>query len=176
MTIRPATSQDLDACRRLDGTCQSDSVWNMQQLSERESVTVLFSSVRLPRPVEVPYPARADDLAERLERGEPLFVAEDEGDVLGWLAASLDRGSGLARLGHLVVTPERRRQGVATALLREAVKSAREAGMRALLVPCQAKNGPAIAFCRRLGLELCGYNEQQYGDHDVSLLFAYRIR
>ena len=178
MIVRPATPGDLDACRRLDGSSQSDSVWNMQQLSEREGITVLLASVRLPRVVEVPYPADVNDLAERLDRGDALLVAEDESEetVAGWLALAFDRAAGLARLEHLLVAPERRRRGVATAMLREAVKVSRQAGMRAMLMACQAKNGPGIALCRKLGLEMCGYNEQQYGDHDVSLLFAYRIR
>ena len=175
MTIRPAGPRDLEECRRLDGSCASETVWNMQQLGERDGITILFSEVRLPRPMEIAYPVSLTGLARRLERGDSIMVAED-GGIIGWLAMSVDDGCGLARVDHLVVAPERRREGIGTSLLREATRSAREAGLRVVLLACQAKNGPAIAFCRRLGLEFCGYNEQQFADHEVTLLFAYRVR
>lgn len=175
MQIRQATSHDLDACRALDGTVTSDTVWNMQQLSERETTTIVLSEVRLPRPVDLPYPRSRDDLGTRLERGDCVLVADEDG-VVGFVTMSLDRGTGVGRVGDLVVDPERRRQGIGTALLKAAVASARIAGLRVVVVPCQARNGSGYAFCRRLGLEFCGYDEQYYLDHDVTLLFAYRTR
>jgi GNAT superfamily N-acetyltransferase len=144
-------------------------------LSERESLTVVLSEVRLPRPVVLPYPRQRDDLGARLERGDCFLVADEEGAV-GFLTLSLDRGAGVARVDDLLVDPQCRRRGIGTALVRAAVAAAREAGMRVVTLPCQAKNGAGHAFCRRLGLELCGYDEQHYLDHDVTLLFAYRTR
>jgi GNAT superfamily N-acetyltransferase len=176
MEVRPAVPHDVDVCRLLDGSCQSDSVWNMQQVAERDAVSVRLSRVRLPRPLEVPYPANLDDLSERLKRGGLVLVAaEGELGIAGCLAASYDRACAVAWVGHLLVSPEKRRQGVATALVREAARQVGEAGMRVLMVPCLAKSSPAVAFCRHLGLELCGYNEHQYADHAVTLQFAYRI-
>lgn len=175
MIVRPATTKDLEQCRRLDGSCLSETVWNMQQLSERDDITILLSEVRLPRPVEIAYPASFADLPHRLERSGCILVAEEDG-ICGWLAMSVNDACSLASVDHLIVSPERRREGIGTALLREAVKVAREMRLRVVLLACQAKNGPAIAFCRRLGLEFCGYNEQYFADHEVTLLFAYRVR
>lgn len=175
MRIRSATLRDIPACRQLDGSTVSDAVWNMQQTNDRDSITIVLSEVRLPRTVELPYPLTLEDLDGRLERGDLVLVAEEGEALLGCLAMSW-RGADVAVVDHVLVMPDRRRQGTGRALVREAVRFARDAGLRVILAPCQAKNGPAIAFYRRLGLEFCGYNEQQYADHDVTLLFAYRTR
>jgi GNAT superfamily N-acetyltransferase len=176
MEVRPAVTHDIESCRRLDGSCTSDNVWNMQQTSERDAVSIRLSRVRLPRSVDVPYPANLDDLSERLKLGDLVLVAaEGEAVASGCLAASYDRACGIAWVCHLLVAPEARRQGLATDLLKEAARLARLAGLRAVMVPCLAKSGPAVGFCRHLGLELCGYNEHQYAEHQVTLQFAYRM-
>ena len=175
MKIRQATTHDLEACRAIDGAVTSEAVWNMQQLSERDSVTIVLSEVRLPRPVHLPYPRQRDDLGKRLERGDCFLVADD-GGVVAFITMSTDSGSGVGSVDDFVVAPEWRRRGVGTALLRAAVAAARDVGTRVVMLPCQARNGAAHAFCRRLGLEFCGYDEQRYLDHDVTLLFAYRTR
>ena len=146
----------------------------MQQFSERDGLSVVFSEVRLPRPAEVEYPAALDDLEDRAARGDIVLVAEDDG-VAGCLAMSGDAAGSVACVDHLLVSPDKRRRGLGTGLLREGVKHARQAGLRAVIASCLATNGPAIAFYQRLGLEFCGYNEQRYADHQVTLLFAYRI-
>ncbi len=175
MVIRPATLRDLEACRRLDGSSTSESVWNMQQASERGAISVLLSEVRLPRPLEVPYPASTEDLIPRFERGDLFLVAEDEAGTVGWLAMSEDGAGNSGRVDHLVVDWDHRRQGLGTALLREAVQEGRRRGLRAVFCSCPAKNGPAAGFYRKLGLEFCGYNEHLYAEHEIALLFAYRM-
>lgn len=172
--IRPAVLSDLDACRRLDGSVVSEYVWNMQQSTQRGDVSVLFSQVRLPRSLEVAYPSARDDLVIRLERGDLFLIAEDM-ETIGWLALSHDSGRGLGVVDHLIVMPERRRMGVGTELMRHAVDRARRLRARAVLTSCLAKNGPAVAFFRHLGMEFCGYNEHLYSDHEIALLFAYRL-
>lgn len=173
-TIRPATLNDLESCRRMDGTVVSEHVWNMQQSSQRVDVSLLFSQVRLPRPLEVPYPSTRDDLVSRLEGGHAVLVAEQE-QIVGWVALSYDDGIDVATVNHLMVVPERRRQGIGTQLMRSAVEGARRLRARVVMVPCLAKSGPAISFLRHLGLEFSGYSEHLFSDHEIALLFAYRI-
>ncbi|MGI6207412.1 MAG: GNAT family N-acetyltransferase [Anaerolineae bacterium] len=172
--IRPIVLSDLDACRRLDGSVVSEYVWNMQQSTQRGDVSVLFSQVRLPRSLEVAYPAARDDLVIRLDRGDLMLIAEDT-EPVGWISFSYDAGRGLGTVDHLIVTPERRRMGVGTELMRQAVDHARRLRARVVLTSCLAKNGPAVAFFRHLGMEFCGYNEHLYSEHEIALLFAYRL-
>lgn len=173
-SVRFATINDLDACRRMDGAVISEQVWNMQQSSQRTDVSLLFSQVRLPRPLEVPYPSSRADLVSRLNQGHVILVAEQD-QVVGWVSMSHNGGIDVASVDHLMVVPERRRQGIGTLLMRSAVEGARRLRARVVLVPCLAKNGPAIAFLRHLGLEFSGYNEHLYSDHEIALFFAYRI-
>jgi len=173
-TIRPATLNDLDACRRMDGSVVSEQVWNMQQSSQRIATSLLFSQVRLPRPLEVPYPSARDDLVSRLQGGHLLLVAEQD-QVVGWVAVSCDGALGVATVDHLIVLPERRRQGIGTELMRSAAEGARRLHARVVMAPCLAKSGPAIAFLQHLGMEFSGYNEHLFSEHEIALLFAYRV-
>ncbi len=145
-TIRPATLNDLEPCRRMDGTVVSEHVWNMQQSSQRIDVSLLFSQVRLPRPLEVPYPSTRDDLVSRLEGGHVVLVAEQD-QIVGWVALSYDDGIDVATVNHLIVVPERRRQGIGTQLMRSAVEGARRLRARVVMVPCLAKSGRPLPSC-----------------------------
>jgi len=65
------------------------------------------------------------------------LVAEEEGEVIGYLAASAARigaQGGWALIGPLVVLPSRHRQGVGTALMAEALRRLRATSRGAALV------------------------------------------
>jgi len=158
----------------MDGSVVSEHVWNMQQSSQRVAVSLLFSQVRLPRPLEVPYPSARDDLVSRLQGGHLLLLAEQD-QAVGWVALSYDAGVGMATVNHLVVLPERRRQGIGTELMRSAVEGARRLHARVVMAPCLAKSGPAISFLQHLGMEFSGYSEHLFSNHEIALLFAYRL-
>jgi ribosomal protein S18 acetylase RimI-like enzyme len=80
------------------------------------------------------------------------FVAttEDERTVVGF-ALARRAGSRLVRLTDLYVTPERRRQGVATRLLRALREAAAADGAEALDLEVQVTNDAARAAYARLG-------------------------
>jgi ribosomal protein S18 acetylase RimI-like enzyme len=80
---------------------------------------------------------------------ELFFVAVADGAVVGAVMAGFDGVRGW--IHHLAVSPEQRRRGIATALVRAA-----EAGLGALGCPkvnlqVRATNAGVIAFYRRLG-------------------------
>lgn len=65
------------------------------------------------------------------------LVAEEEGEVIGYLAASAARvgtQDGWGLIGPLVVLPSRHRQGIGTALMAEAVRRLRTTSRGAALV------------------------------------------
>jgi ribosomal protein S18 acetylase RimI-like enzyme len=80
------------------------------------------------------------------------FVATAEGDhtIVGF-ALARRAGSRLVRLTDLYVTPERRRQGVATRLLRALREAAAADGAEALDLEVQVANDTARAAYARLG-------------------------
>lgn len=173
--IRAATINDLDACRRMDGSVVSAEVWNMQLNAQRTDIALLFSQVRLPRPLAVPYPSNCTNMVANLGRDLQVFVADEGGSVVGWIAVTINASVEVAWVDHLMVTPERRRQGLGTALMQAAADYARSKRARSMMVPCSAKSSPAISFLRYLGMEFCGYNEHLYSDHQVAFIFAYHI-
>jgi ribosomal protein S18 acetylase RimI-like enzyme len=108
---------------------------------------------------EVPEPPHVDvDHAEELREiagivsGEVALVAEDAdgSEPLGF-ALARRRGSKLARLTDLYVTPEARRRGVAEALVRQVVDEYRSHGVEFLDLEVMADNAAARTIYARWG-------------------------
>jgi ribosomal protein S18 acetylase RimI-like enzyme len=77
-----------------------------------------------------------------------------------------------------MVAAERRRKGVGSALLRQAVAWARRAGVRKLELHVFPHNEPAIELYERFGFEREGYRRNHYrrGDGYVdAILMAYEL-
>ena len=89
----------------------------------------------------------------------PLWVAERDGAVAGWLSVNDFYGraayAATAEVG-VYVDEEHRRAGVATALLDHAIAQAPRLGLTTLLAFVFAHNGPSIALFERHGFESWG--------------------
>jgi putative acetyltransferase len=86
------------------------------------------------------------------------LVAEEQGEVIGYLAASTARigsQSGWALIGPLVVLPSRHRQGIGTALMAEALRRLRTTSRGAALVGDPAYYG-RFGFRAFRGLAVTG--------------------
>jgi putative acetyltransferase len=86
------------------------------------------------------------------------LVAEEEGEVIGYLAASAARigtQDGWGLIGPLAVLPSRHRQGIGTALMIEALRRLRETSRGAALVGDPAYYG-RFGFRAFLGLSVAG--------------------
>ena len=86
------------------------------------------------------------------------LVAEDEGEVIGYLAASAARigtQDGWGLIGPLVVLPSRHRQGIGTALMAEALRRLRVTSRGAALVGDPAYYG-RFGFRACPGLSVAG--------------------
>ena len=76
-------------------------------------------------------------------------VAEIDGVIIGYAAASIV--ADIAELQRIAVTEDRRRAGVAAALLAAIVTRARAGRADRLLLEVRHDNGPALAFYARHG-------------------------
>ena len=89
-----------------------------------------------------------DDLAGlaalRLQDGEALLVAELDGEVVGTLIASWDGWRG--HMYRLAVSPERRRSGIASALVAEGERRLVAAGARRVNALVEDENELGVAF------------------------------
>jgi GNAT superfamily N-acetyltransferase len=174
--VRPAIASDLSRLVAMDHSCLSDYVWQLELRREAGQITSSFREVRLPRTIPVTYPREPMTLADEWNRRDAVLVALFEGEPVGYLCATEEHPSSIARVTDLVVTPERRRQGVGSALLTAMEAWASKRGVRRLILEMQSKNQPCIRLAQKFGYEFCGYNDQYYPTQDVALFFGRALK
>ncbi len=122
--------------------------------------------IRLARPEDLPaicaieeksfaHPWPEELLAAYLgEKGCLVLVAEER-EVIGFLIACCERSGGRAvfHVHDLATAPESRRQGVATALLEDLIRSAIAARVSSLRLEVRPQNEAALRFYARHGFE-----------------------
>jgi RimJ/RimL family protein N-acetyltransferase len=109
-----------------------------------------------------------------------VFVAEDEGRIVGRLSIARDQHPAsrhVADLG-LMVAASHRRRGIGSALLRTAVEWAQDSEVRKLELHVFPYNEAAIALYEHFGFVKEGYRRAHYrrGDEYVdAILMAYDV-
>jgi len=109
-----------------------------------------------------------------------VFVVEDDGSVVGRLSLARDphpASQHVADLGLMVATGHRRR-GLGKALLEEAIRWARDSGIRKLELHVFPWNDPALRLYEAFGFEREGLRREHYardGEYVDAILMAYRI-
>ncbi len=175
MEIRPAVATDLPRLMGMDHSCTSDYVWQVDLRREAGQVSVNLREVRLPRAVQVLYPRNPFTLADEWQyRSAMLTVATPEPSA--YICINAQSAAEVVWVTDLVVTPEWRKRGVGTALLKAAEIWALERNSRILFFETTAKNHPAIRLAQKFGLEFCGYNDHYYANHDVALFFGRTLK
>jgi ribosomal protein S18 acetylase RimI-like enzyme len=172
MRIYRADIHDLAACLALDGSYETDFVWQVTQRLEDDQVAIRFRTTHLPRTMRVPYPSWGEALLAHQERGDLILVGVENAEVRGYIDQESQPDQGLAWLHHLIVSPAHRRHGIGTALLARGLQHARQLGLSHAMTVIQSKNFPAIKFLERNGFAFCGYNERFYRNLDIGLYFA----
>jgi len=174
--VRPAVATDIPRLMTLDHSCQSDYVWQLDLRRDAGQVTANFREVRLPRSIDVAYPRNPFSLGDEWTRRDVTFIAVHEKVPVGYLCAREEHISAVAWVTDMVVAPEQRRKGAASALLTAAQAWALERQVRRLILEMQSKNQPCIRFAQKFGYEFCGYNDQYYPTQDVTLFFGRAIK
>jgi ribosomal-protein-alanine N-acetyltransferase len=94
---------------------------------------------------------------------EAFIVAEEDGKIVGYIMSRIEVGlssfglGGLVRKGHVVsiaVLPERRRKGIATALLAEAMEGMRHYKAKQCYLEVRVTNEGGIALYKKMGFEV----------------------
>lgn len=174
--IRPAIANDLARLIALDHSVLSDYVWQLELRREAGQTFANFREVRLPRSVVVAYPRNPSALADEwTHRGVVLVALQDEAPI-GYACATEEHTAAIAWLTDLVVTSEKRRQGVATALLTAIQTWAVGKSAKRLILEMQSKNQPCIRLAQKFGYDFCGYNDQYYPTQDVALFFGRALK
>jgi ribosomal protein S18 acetylase RimI-like enzyme len=174
--IRPALASDLSRLMALDHTTRSDHVWQLELRRDAGQVLATFREVRLPRPITLGYPHDPFGLADEWKRMSMMYTAISGPDAVGYIMVMEQAPLSLLRVTDLVVAPQVRRQGVASALLVAAQDWASDRGIGRIMLEMQAKNLPAIRFAQKHGFEFCGYNDHYYLSQDVALFFVRALK
>jgi ribosomal protein S18 acetylase RimI-like enzyme len=171
--VRPAVAADLSHLMGLDHSSSTDHVWQLElhRESRGAEIAATFREVRLPRPVNLSYPNDPFSLADAWPRKAGLLVATVGNDAVAYAAITEPR-SATAWITDLVVAPRWRRQGVADKLLDSAQEWASGRNNLRMVFEMQSKNHSAIRLAQKHGYDFCGYNENYYSTHDITLFFA----
>ena len=140
MIIRDAANGDLQAIVEI----YNDTIPTRLATADLEPVTAA---------------ERAGWLARHSPRRHPLWVAEMDGEVAGWLGFEPFYGRPAYRHTAEVsvyVARSRRRRGVGASLLEHALRRGPELGLRTLLGFIFAHNEPSIALFAGFGFERWG--------------------
>ena len=172
MHIYRADLRDLTGCLQLDGSYETESVWQITQQQEGGQVVTRFQVARLPRAMQVQYPGWSEALLAHQQRGDLILVAAAASEVHGYIDQESQPDQSVAWIHHLVVKPEHRRQGIGSALLARGLQHGRQQGMAQVMTVVQSKNYPGIQFLQKHGFKFCGYNERFYRSRDIALYFV----
>jgi len=172
MNIRPAKLDDLPTCAQLDGSYQTDWVWQMDAQTRGTEVRVAFRTMRLPRRLTVSHQLDEMVLEWDWQHEECFLVAEEGEEILGCLDMRIQPWERLGWVYHLVVDRGHRRRRVGTALLQAGMDWGRQEGLRSIMIQTATKNYPAIQFCQRRGFVFCGYSDVYFASRDIALFFA----
>jgi ribosomal protein S18 acetylase RimI-like enzyme len=148
----------------------------METREGNDALTTTFRMARLPREIRVNYPREGDVLLAGWQRRDGFMVAEEVGQVYGYVALTAQAEHGIAWVGDLVVDRPWRRRGIGTALLRAAAQWGCDHDLVRLVIEVQTKNYPAIRFCQSRGLAFCGYNDHYWPSQDIALFFGESLR
>ncbi len=111
------------------------------------------------------------DLASSL-----LWVAEDDGRVVGHVCCAVAAGGSLGWILNLAVLAHYRRQGIGQRLLAKGIEQLRAAGVGCIMITAEAENSTAQRLYHRLGFTPVGTGANYYGDGQDRTIFEYRVK
>lgn len=111
------------------------------------------------RPEDDSWTRRRKNYADILDEGGVMFLAEEDGRVVGVAVCEQEKGGSptwewpqsMFVVVDIIVLPELRRSGVGEALMREVEREARERGVAALDLMVAAPNEAARSFYEKHG-------------------------
>ena len=145
----------------------------MSHITIREARKEDIEKVYKIEKLSFPYPYSPWDFRYYLEVEREFFlVAEKENELVGYIVSSLYNR--LLTIVSLAVTPERRREGIATRLLTSIEEKARN---KANIIELQVRvsNKPAISLYEKTYFEKIGKISNYYRDGENAYLFRKKI-
>jgi len=180
--IRSLSPADLPGLLLIDHDYVSDHVWQMNVQEETGAspadyqMHINFRQSQLPRSVHVAYPRSTTSLTDDWKKRDEVLVAILAGEVVGYISIMLNIAPMTAWATDLAIVRRHRRQGIGSGLVLAGQAWGHQKGSYRMVLEMQPKNYPAISLAKKLGYDLCGYNDRYYPNHDIALFFAKTIR
>lgn len=174
--IRPAVNADVEYLTKFDHSVETQSVWQMDQFGDKETIQIRFQEARLPRTMKVLYPYNQAALGERWRFHTLTLVACISNAPVGYVSVSTLIALHQLWVKDLVVDQNWRRQGIATGLLRAVRDWGVERNFLTLLLEMSSKNYPMINMCKGLGFQFCGYHDHYFNGGDIALFFIKQMK
>ena len=172
MEIRPVQPADLDDLLEINGTVESSEYLHLEKTGE--GLAVSWRLEQRPLREQRILPNRMNDeqkfalrqIVSGADEGHAL-LAEHGAQKAALLVAQAQPQYGTLRLVDLRVDYDFRREGLATALVFQAVTEARGKGLRAVTTETLTDNLPAARLLFKCGFDLAGLDAQRHTNHDL---------
>ena len=115
---------------------------------------------------------------------ETFIVAEEDGNIVGYIMCRIEIGlssigmGGLTRKGHVVslaVMPENRKQGIASALLKEAMQGLQSYKAKQIFLEVRVTNDDAVTLYKKLGLAVTRTIGGYYSDGEDAYVMSKKL-
>lgn len=174
MQIRPAEPRDLDLLTEIDGTIETSQYLHVERSSPGQGLGASWRveerPLRQPLVKSNPIDDERRFLVRQIVTGhdEGLALLAEHDDVpVALLVAQADVARGTFRVHDLRVDYDHRRQGLATALLYQAIAAARDRELRAVAAETTTDNHPAAMLLAKLGFDVSGLDTRRNTNHDL---------
>jgi len=123
------------------------------------------------------------DLHQRFP--ETFIVAEDNGEVVGYIMCRMELGlsnfgfKGLVKKGHIVsvaVVPQYRRKGIGEALVSKAMEGMRLYNAKQCFLEVRVTNTQAISLYKKLGFQVTRTIHGYYADGEDAYLMSRELK
>ena len=149
---------------KIQASYQTSYYYEVKQMEDTDHFGVLFQRTPFSKPVIRSFEDTL--LSEWLE--EPFAIgAFEEDTLLGFVELSKESWTNRMRIANLYVEACARGKGIASILMKEAKKQAREAGARSLILETHTCNDPAIQVYLHHGFHFLGCDLSAYSNEDI---------
>jgi ribosomal protein S18 acetylase RimI-like enzyme len=173
MQIRPLRPSDLDLIDEIDATIDSTRYHHVDRVADGPTTRFAIEDRALPARRVEPNPI-GDDLrfslkqtAAGVEEGLALIAEHDGLPIAAMIARNALDDPSLIEVLDVRVDFDRRREGLGSALLFQAINFAREREARALRAVARTNNAAGNALLAKLGFELAGIDTFRATNHDL---------
>jgi ribosomal protein S18 acetylase RimI-like enzyme len=160
-SIRLGTEADIPACLAIDDGIATEWVLYLKRPRAEPEVRFQLGWRRLAEGRRRDLGVDEDFFRRWLGRGARLLVAEADGTIRGRMLLC-EKWNRTLEVEDVAVDRPFRRRGLGKALLAEARRVAREAGLRAISWEAQTDNREAIEFLLANGFRLSGLDYMHY--------------